>query len=131
MILLTYLLDRHLYLHSAFLFAVDVMKPLAIKECHAIVMPNRFACSKLVTVHESESGFFFAVLILRQGKKMFISIFSLVLFISFFFRSTGKRFDVANGAIGCLVTGLCMMAFGGGRGGTGTQGTGDGDTGHF
>ena len=64
----------------------------------------------MVTVHESESGFFFAVLILRQGKKMFISIFSLVLFISLF-RSTGKRFDVAYGARGCLVTGLCIIAF--------------------
>ena len=41
---------------------------------------------------------------------MFISIFSLVLFISLF-RSTGKRFDVAYGARGCLVTGLCIIAF--------------------
>ena len=42
---------------------------------------------------------------------MFNSIFSLVLFISLF-RSTGKRFDVAYGARGCLVTGLCIIALG-------------------
>ena len=41
---------------------------------------------------------------------MFSLIFDLILFVSLF-RSTGKRFDVAYGARGCLVTGLCMIAF--------------------
>ena len=42
---------------------------------------------------------------------MFTFIFQLILFVSLF-RSTGKRFDVAYGARGCLVTWLCMIAFG-------------------
>lgn len=42
---------------------------------------------------------------------MFSSIFNLILFVSLF-RSTGKRFDVAYGARGCLVTAVFMIVFG-------------------
>ena len=39
---------------------------------------------------------------------MFSLIFDLILFVSLF-RSTGKRFDVAYGARGCLASGVCML----------------------
>ena len=39
---------------------------------------------------------------------MFLFIFQLILFVSLF-RSTGKRFDVAYGAGGCLASGVCIL----------------------
>jgi hypothetical protein len=39
---------------------------------------------------------------------MFTFIFQLILFVSLF-RSTGKRFDVAYGARGCLASGVCIL----------------------